>query len=110
MKWRSLGLSNEDEDSELELRTVSEKIRDELLQLKSVSQANIAGARDYQIDIEIPEATLRKYGLTLQDVARTVRRENLELPGGKMNTNSQVLLLRGKNKHLIGSEIKKFHW
>lgn len=102
-----IGPGNEDENSELELRTVSEKIRDELLQLKSVSQANIAGARDYQIDIEIPEATLRKYGLTLQDVARTVRRENLELPGGKMNTNSQVLLLRGKNKHLIGSEIEK---
>lgn len=96
-----------DEHNEWELRSVAERIRDELLQLKSVTQANIAGARDYQIDIEIPEATLRKYGLTLQDVARTVRRENLELPGGKLITDSQVLLLRGKNKHLIGSEIEK---
>ncbi|QDV17036.1 Multidrug resistance protein MdtB [Gimesia panareensis] len=102
-----IGPGNEDANSELELREVTEAIRDDLLQLKSVSQANIAGARDYQIDIEIPEATLRKYGLTLQDVARTVRRENLELPGGKMNTRSQVLLVRGKNKHLIGREIEK---
>ncbi|QDU49701.1 efflux RND transporter permease subunit [Gimesia panareensis] len=102
-----IGPGNEDANSELELREVTEKIRDKLLQLKSVSQANITGARDYQIDIEIPEATLRKYGLTLQDVARTVRRENLELPGGKMNTRSQVLLVRGKNKHLIGREIEK---
>ncbi|WP_339732137.1 efflux RND transporter permease subunit [uncultured Gimesia sp.] len=102
-----IGPDNESENSEWELRSVSERIRDELLQLKSVSQANIAGARDFQIDIEIPEATLRKYGLTLQDVARTVRRENLELPGGKLITDSQVLLLRGKNKHLIGSEIEK---
>ncbi|QDT27467.1 Multidrug resistance protein MdtB [Gimesia panareensis] len=102
-----IGPGNEDANSELELREVTEAIRDDLLQLKSVSQANIAGARDYQIDIEIPEATLRKYGLTLQDVARTVRRENLELPGGKMNTTSQVLLVRGKNKHLIGREIEK---
>jgi multidrug efflux pump subunit AcrB len=102
-----IGPDEEGANSEWELRSVSERIRDELLQLKSVSQANIAGARDYQIDIEIPEATLRKYGLTLQDVARTVRRENLELPGGKLITDSQVLLLRGKNKHLIGSEIEK---
>lgn len=102
-----IGPDDEDENGEWELRAVSERIRDELLQLKSVSQANIAGARDFQIDIEIPEATLRKYGLTLQDVARTVRRENLELPGGKLTTDSQVLLLRGKNKHLVGSEIEK---
>ncbi len=102
-----IGPDNGGENAEWDLRSVSERIRDELLQLKSVSQANIAGARDFQIDIEIPEATLRKYGLTLQDVARTVRRENLELPGGKLITDSQVLLLRGKNKHLIGSEIEK---
>lgn len=102
-----IGPEQLDENSEWELRAVTERIRDELLQLKSVSQANIAGARDYQIDIEIPEATLRKYGLTLRDVAQTVRRENLELPGGKLVTDSQVLLLRGKNKHLIGSEIEK---
>lgn len=102
-----IGPDNEDDNSEWELRSVTERIRDELLQLKSVSQANIPGARDYQIDIEIPEATLRKYELTLQSVAQTVRRENLELPGGKLITDSQVLLLRGKNKHLIGSEIEK---
>lgn len=102
-----LGPDQGNEDSGWELRSVTERIRDELLQLSSVSQANIAGARDYQIDIEIPEATLRKYGLTLQDVARTVRRENLELPGGKLITDSQVLLLRGKNKRLIGNEIEK---
>ncbi|HAH48908.1 MAG TPA: AcrB/AcrD/AcrF family protein, partial [Planctomycetaceae bacterium] len=102
-----IGPEANDESSALELRNLSERIRDELMQLKSVSQANIAGARDYQIDIEIPEATLRKYGLTLQDVARTVRRENMELPGGKLNTASEVVLVRGKNKRLIGREIEK---
>ncbi|WP_417387567.1 efflux RND transporter permease subunit [Gimesia sp.] len=102
-----IGPEVRNENSALELRNVAENIRDRLMMLKSVSQANIAGARDYQIDIEIPEATLRKYGLTLQDVARTVRRENLELPGGKLNTASEVVLVRGKNKHLTGREIEK---
>ncbi|WP_417378864.1 efflux RND transporter permease subunit [Gimesia sp.] len=101
-----IGPEARDENSALELRNLAERIRDELMMLKSVSQANIAGARDYQIDIEIPEATLRKYGLTLQDVARTVRRENMELPGGKLNTASEVVLVRGKNKHLTGREIE----
>jgi multidrug efflux pump subunit AcrB len=93
--------------TELELREVSERIRRDLLQMPSVSQATIIGGRDYQIDIEIPEATLRAYGLTLTQVADIVRRENIELPGGKMRTEAQEVLLRGKNKQLVGSEIAK---
>jgi HAE1 family hydrophobic/amphiphilic exporter-1 len=94
-------------ETELELREVTERIRRELLQLESVSQATIIGGRDYQIDIEIPEATLRQYGLTLKQVADIVRRENIELPGGKMRTDTQEILLRGKNKQLVGSEIAR---
>ncbi|MFC1597613.1 efflux RND transporter permease subunit [Planctomycetota bacterium] len=93
--------------AEVELREVTEGVRDELMQLPSVSQANIIGGRDFQIDIEISEETLRKYGLTLQDVARMVRRQNIELPGGTMRTDSQEVLLRGKNKQLEGPEIAK---
>ncbi len=92
---------------ELSLRNVAEEVRDELLKLKEVSQANLYGARDYQIDIEISEETLRKYGLTLQQVARIVRRENIELPGGRMKTDAQEVLLRGKSKGLVGQEIAR---
>jgi len=94
-------------EAEVALRDVAERVRNALLQLKSVSQAELLGTKQYQIDIEIPELTLRKYGLTLQDVARIVRQENIEVPGGTMKTDSQEVLLRGKNKHEIGHEIAK---
>jgi multidrug efflux pump subunit AcrB len=55
-----------DTEAELELRDVAELVRDDLLALPAVSAANLMGARDYQIDIEITEETLRKYGLSLQ--------------------------------------------
>jgi hydrophobic/amphiphilic exporter-1 (mainly G- bacteria), HAE1 family len=93
------------EVSEEELRDVTEAVRDDLLSLPAVSAANIQGARDYEIDIEIPEATLRKYGLSLQAVAEIVRRENLELPGGLIRSESGEILLRGKNKRYSGEEI-----
>ena len=94
-------------DAEWELRDLAEEIRDDLLRLPAVSQAEIVGAKDYQIDIEIPEGTLRRHGLTLQEVARIVRRQNLELPGGLLRTESQDILIRGKNKRLVGEEIAK---
>ena len=105
-----VGLLGPDDDSpeaELKLRNQAEKIRDELLLLPGVSQVKLLGVRDYQIDIEISEDTLRKYGLSLQDVAALVRRQNIELPGGTMRTESQEVLLRGKSKQLVGTEIAK---
>jgi HAE1 family hydrophobic/amphiphilic exporter-1 len=91
--------------SEEELRDVAEAVRDDLLTLPAVSAANLQGARDYEIDIEISEATLRKYGLSLQAVADIVRRENIELPGGVIRSESGEILLRGKNKRYSGEEI-----
>jgi multidrug efflux pump subunit AcrB len=95
------------ERSELELREVTERIRDDLLALPSVSAVNISGGKDYEITIEISEDTLRKYGLTLKAVADIVRRENLELPGGTIRSEGGEVLLRGKNKKYVGDEIAK---
>ncbi|MBU6276791.1 MAG: efflux RND transporter permease subunit, partial [Planctomycetes bacterium] len=95
------------ERSELELREVAEKVRDDLLALKTVSAVNIAGGKDYEITIEIAEETLRKYGLTLKSVADIVRRENLELPGGTIRSDGGEVLLRGKNKKYVGTEIAR---
>ena len=80
----------------LELREVAEMVRDELLSLEAVSQVNIEGARDYQIDIEIDEQTLQKYGLSLQEVAAIVRRENLEVPGGSILGDQKRFFYVGK--------------
>ncbi|MDO7688838.1 MAG: efflux RND transporter permease subunit, partial [Pirellulales bacterium] len=91
--------------SESELRDVAELVRDDLLALPAVSAANLQGARDYEIDIEISERMLRKYGLSLRNVADIVRRENLELPGGTIRGESGEILLRGKNKRYVGDEI-----
>ncbi|MHC4399318.1 MAG: efflux RND transporter permease subunit [Planctomycetota bacterium] len=102
-----LGPESDQPDAEVNLRDVTERVRDRLLLLPSISQANIIGAKDFQIDVEISEDTLRKYGLTLRDVARIIRRQNVELPGGTMRTESQEVLLRGKNKQLVGEEIAK---
>ncbi|MCG8583871.1 MAG: efflux RND transporter permease subunit [Pirellulales bacterium] len=94
-------------EAQLELREVAESVRDDLLLLPSVSQAEITGARDFQIDVEISEATLREHNLSLAEVARRIRRENVELPGGRIKTDSQEILLRGKNKQTVGTEIAK---
>ncbi len=92
-------------DAELQLREISEQVRDDLLLIPQVSQAEIMGERKFQIDVEIPEKTLREYGLTLADVSRRIRVRNLELPGGTIRDRGETYLLRGKDKRVLGAEI-----
>ena len=101
--WRQL----DDLVKERELRDVAEQAREELLALEGVTQVEITGARDFQIDIEIPEHTLRSHGLTLREVANIVRRENRELPAGSIRDNAQEILLRANNRQTTGVEIAK---
>ena len=102
-----IGQDTDDPKARWRLREVAEKVRDELLQLPTVSQSTILGAPKYQIDVDVPEEQLRRYGLTLQQVANVIRRQNMELPGGTLRTRGQNVLLRGKNKHEVGAEIAK---
>lgn len=92
-------------DAELQLREITEQVRDDLLLIPQISQAEITGERKYQIDVEIPEKTLRQYGLTLTDVSRRIRLRNLELPGGTIRDQGETYLLRGKDKRVLGEEI-----
>ena len=69
-----LGPQQTTPQADLALREVTEKVRRDLLQLPAISQANIIGARNYQIDIEISEERLRSHGLTLGRAAEIIRR------------------------------------
>lgn len=100
-----VGTLSDAPDAELRLRELAEDIRTDLLQLPAISQATLVGARNYQIDVEIPESTLRKHGLTLKQVAQIIRRENIEVPGGSLKSEAQEVLLRAKNKHTTGEMI-----
>lgn len=100
-----VGPNDRSRDAELKLREVAEGVRDEVLALPAVSSASIMGARPYQIDVEIPEETLRSYGLTLEQVAGILRARNIELPGGQLKGEGQEILLRAKNKGRVGEEI-----
>lgn len=102
-----LGPDVDDPESERQLRDLTELVRNDLIQLSNVSQAEITGAKEYQIDVEISEETLRQYGLSLQSVADILRRENMELPGGTIRTDAQEVLVKGDNKRITGDEIAR---
>ncbi len=84
--------------SERELRELGEQVRDDLIGLPNVTQADLEGARPYEISIEISEVTLREYGLTFADVSNAIRRGSLDLSAGSIKTQGGEVLIRTKGQ------------
>ncbi len=64
--------------SDRALREQAEQSREELLSYPEMTQVDLSGVRPYEISIEVPEENLRRYSLTLDQVAQRVRQASLD--------------------------------
>jgi len=86
------------------LKVLTQSIRDDILLLPEVSQAQIQGDRDYEIAVEVREHTLREYGLTLAQVAAAIRTGSIDVPGGAIRTESGRIQLRTQQQAYTGEQ------
>jgi multidrug efflux pump subunit AcrB len=86
------------------LREQAERVRNDLLDMGDITQVDLGGVRPYEISIEVPEENLRRYNLTLEEVARRVRKASMDLPGGTIKTARGEILLRTKELRRKGDE------
>ena len=91
---------------EAELVAGAEALEEALLALPSVSLVSLLGARDYEISIEVREEALRRYDLTVGQVANAVRLSSLNLSSGELRTEAGDLLLRTNTKRVRGEEFE----
>ncbi|MGF1694925.1 efflux RND transporter permease subunit [Vibrio lamellibrachiae] len=79
-----------------EMKELAKQTRDEFTSLPAVSSADLIGALDYEIAIEVREQKLREFGLTFNEVAQAVQRSSFDLPGGSIRADDGNILLRTK--------------
>ena len=89
------------------LKILGERVRDELVALPGITQVELTTTRPYEISIEVPEESLRRHGLSFDQVAAAVRRSSLDLPGGSIKTQGGEVLLRTKGQAYRGEEFEK---
>jgi len=92
--------------SETTLKHLAEKIKDDITNLPNISLADIRGMRNPEIHIEISEATLRRYGVTLDQVADAIRKASLDLPAGRIKTNTGEILIRTKGQRYFAEDYR----
>ena len=69
---------------ELSLRNLAEEVRDGLLQNPGITQVDLSEIREQEIHVEVHEARLNAYGLTLQGIADNIRAKVDEVSGGSI--------------------------
>lgn len=89
---------------EKSLRQLAEQVREELLSDSRITVADLDGVRRPEISIEIPQENLRRYNLTLEQVASAVRLASVDVSGGSVKTRSGEILLRTKERRELGPE------
>lgn len=95
------------DQSEKVLHGLADGFRDTLLQNPAITQVELKGTRPLEITIEIPQATLRAYNLTLAEVAQTLREGAVELPGGGIKTRGGEILVRMQERRDYGADFAK---
>ncbi len=80
------------------LRELSEQARDKLLQNPNISQVDLFGVRDHEIQISVSRENLRIYRLTLDGIARKIEQSAVEIPGGSIETKGGEILLRMRER------------
>ena len=83
---------------EKETREYAEMVRDELLKIPAITQAELSGVRNYEISIEIPQDKLQQYNLTISQVSSAISNSSTDVSAGNLKTQGGDILLLSKGQ------------
>jgi multidrug efflux pump subunit AcrB len=107
LRLQTMSVAISADTDEKNLRAIGEQVRDALQALPGVTQVDLAGVKNHEISIEVSEDTLRRHGLTFDQVANAVRASSLDLPGGSIKTSAGEILIRTQARKYTAPEFEE---
>ena len=83
--------------SERELSRLAEDLRDEVAALPYISVVNLFGTRQEEVTVELSESSMRRYGVSFEEVAAAIRASSINLSSGLLRTATGDIRLRARN-------------
>ncbi len=88
------------------LRSTAETLRQRLENHKDISLVDFEAVRDYEIHVEVPQETLRRYKLSIPEISDIIKRTSIELGGGSIKTSGGEILVRMTERRNFANEFK----
>ncbi len=102
---RSLSIVLSGQTDLYNLKYIVDNFREELLAEEEISQVDIAGLPRLEFSIEISESNLRRYQLTFEDIRKAVAGANINITGGKLDTQSEEILIRAYGRGYLAKDL-----
>ena len=80
------------------LNQFTEEIKDEIDDLSGITFTSIVADLENEIKINIKESSLRKYNLSFQQIAQSIREWSLNMPSGSIKTEDGEILIRSNSQ------------
>ncbi|QJA05352.1 efflux RND transporter permease subunit [Thermosulfurimonas marina] len=89
------------------LKYWTERVKDRLLDLPGITEVDYYGVLPREIHIEIPEKSLRKYGLSLDQIAELISRESLDVAAGRLKNPREEFLVHIRGRRYFADEYRR---
>ena len=103
-KRQVIGLVIYGHTSDESLREVGERVRNRFLAAPGITQVDLTGVRNLEIAISVSQESLRRYGLTLNDVANRLKQASVDIPAGGIKSDKGEILVRMTERRDFGDE------
>ena len=76
------------------LREVAEDLQDEIESVPGVSEVDLLGGLEREVQVDVDLAALQGYNVSIQDVVAAIQTENTNIPGGSVDVGPENYLVR----------------
>lgn len=101
----SMALSGDGVDL-ISLKEEARRIEQEIRGQDGISKVSLSGFPEEEIEIALDKSTLRKYNLTLSQIATALATTNLDITGGTIKGTQEEMLIRSRNKNYDAEDLQ----
>lgn len=87
------------------LKQIGRQIENDLRAMDGISQIEVSGYPEEEIEIAVNENSLLAYDLSFNEVAQAVGNANILVTGGNIKTDTEEYLIRANNRSYYGREL-----
>jgi len=89
-----------------QLKEAARELRRDLLNIKGITKIEVQGEKDYEISVEIPEESLRKYNLSFKKIGNSIAENSLNTPVGTIKSNTEEARIRSVGRKYYANDYK----
>jgi multidrug efflux pump subunit AcrB len=90
-----------------EMHETARKIRERLNMLKGILKVDLTGVQDERIYLEVSSAKIAQLGIDTADIGKSLRDQNILLPGGRINLNDVDVIVEVQGRFTSIEEIQE---